>query len=56
MARDDSVVGQGSGKGVDRGEDQEVRVVNTGDRLNVGVGRWRKLVTCGFLAWGTDWI
>lgn len=36
MARDDSVVGQGSGKGVDKGEDQEVGVVNTGDRLNVG--------------------
>lgn len=37
-------------------EYQEVGAVDTGDRLYVGIGRWRKLVTCVFLAWGTDWI
>lgn len=31
-------------------------VLESGDRLNVRVGRWRKLVTPRFLAWGTDWI
>lgn len=28
--------------------------VETGDKLNVGVGKGRKLVTSRFLAWGTE--
>ena len=33
----------------------EVEFIKTGDNLNVGVGRWRKLETPRFLAQGTDW-
>lgn len=38
------------------GDDEEAKLVESCDRLNVRVGRRKKLVIPRFLAQGTDWM